>query len=478
MIEKRGAGVLMPVFALPSGYSSGNFGKCAYEFVDMLASCGFSYWQVLPFTATDPFHSPYASPSSFSLNPFFLDLEDLLARGLLTEEELNGAKERVAYTCEYERLEKERLALLSRAASRFSDKGSLDTFLAANPYIDEYCRFEGLKAANGGTVWQEFSVFTPDAEVYNTYAFISYIFLLQWTRLHDYCKEKGISVIGDLPIYVSLDSADVYFHKDLFDLDEKGYPRGVAGVPPDYFCEDGQLWGNPLYAWDKMKMDGFGFWRARIRHMLSLFDGVRLDHFRGFDTYFDIPFGAKTAKGGVWREGPRFAFIDMLKEVGGEALIIAEDLGDLLPSVGELLSYSGFPGMRVFAFALDGEDSHHIPYRYPHNTVAYSGTHDNNTLLGFLLELPDEKRTAYYRYSGYKGNDLHEGCRAAIETLYASHAGLVVFPIQDLLLYGGDTRFNTPGRAEGNWAYRVTKEQLATVDKAYFQTLAARYGRK
>lgn len=478
MIEKRGAGVLMPVFALPSGYSSGNFGKCAYEFVDLLSASGFSYWQVLPFTATDSFHSPYASPSSFSLNPFFIDLEDLFDRGLLTEWELESAKEKVAYTCEYERLTKERLSLLARAASRFTEQECLDAFLKAHPYIEEYCRFEGLKAANGGAPWQEFTEMKPDSAVYRTYAFISYIFLSEWSRLHDYARAKGISVIGDLPIYVSLDSADVCFHAELFDLDGDGRPHGVAGVPPDYFSADGQLWGNPLYAWDKMKADGYAFWRARISHMLDLFDGVRLDHFRGFDTYFDIPYGAENAKGGVWREGPRFAFVDMLNEVKGDALIIAEDLGDLLPSVGELLSYSGFPGMRVFAFALDGEDSHHVPYRYPHNTVAYSGTHDNNTLLGFLLELPDEKRTAYYRYCGYKGNDLHEGCLAAIETLYASHAGLVIFPIQDLLLYGGDTRFNTPGRAEGNWAYRVTKEQLSYINQEYFGTLAARYGRK
>ena len=478
MIEKRGAGVLMPVFALPSGYSSGNFGKCAYEFVDILSACGFSYWQVLPFTATDSFHSPYASSSSFSFNPFFIDLEDLFARGLLTEEELGGAKEKVAYTCEYERLTKERFALLSLAASRFADEGALDAFLKTHPYIEEYCRFEGLKAANGGAAWQAFTVKAPDTAVYRTYAFISYIFLLQWKRLHEYAREKGISVIGDLPIYVSLDSADVCFHADLFDLDADGRPHGVAGVPPDYFSADGQLWGNPLYAWDKMKEDGYAFWRARISHMLDLFDGVRLDHFRGFDTYFDIPYGAENAKGGVWHEGPRFAFVDMLNEVKGDALIIAEDLGDLFPSVGELLAYSGFPGMRVFAFALDGEDSPHIPYRYPHNTVAYSGTHDNNTLLGFLLALPDEKRTAYYRYCGYQGNDLHEGCLAAIETLYASHAGLVIFPVQDLLLYGGDTRFNVPGKAEGNWAFRVTGEQLSHINKDYFQTLAARYGRK
>ena len=217
---------------------------------------------------------------------------------------------------------------------------------------------------------------------------------------------------------------------------------------------------------------------ARIRHMLSLFDGVRLDHFRGFDSYFDIPANAENAKAGVWREGPRFSFVDMLREEAGGALLIAEDLGELFPSVEELLFYSGFPGMRVFAFALDGEDSVHLPHRYPHNAVAYSGTHDNNTLLGFLSDLPEEKRRAYYRYCGYEGEDLKEACRAAIETLYASHAGLVMLPLQDLLLQGSDTRFNTPGRTAGNWKYRATAAQLSSIDTKYFLELAKRYGRK
>ncbi|MBE6656163.1 MAG: 4-alpha-glucanotransferase [Ruminococcaceae bacterium] len=477
MIEERAAGVLMPIFALPSGYSSGNFGRCAYDFVDLLKESGFSYWQVLPFTVTDHFHSPYASPSAFSLNPLFLDLEDLVRRGLLREEEIASARELISYACEYDRLLKERLPLLALAASRFTDDAALDRFLADHPYVEEYCRFEGLKASNGGAPWQSFAVKKCDKETYRTYAFFSYIFWEQWSRLRAYANEKGVSVIGDIPIYVSLDGADVFFHQSLFLLAENGYPTGVAGVPPDYFSSDGQLWGNPLYNWQAMKEDGFSFWRARIRHMLSLFDGVRLDHFRGFDTYFDIPSHAKTAREGVWREGPRFSFVDMLKEEAGDALFIAEDLGELFPSVGELLAYSGFPGMRVFAFAFDGEASDHLPYRYPHNTVAYSGTHDNNTLLGFFHELPEDKRIAFYRYCGYEGNDLREGCRAAIKTLYASHAGLVIFPIQDILFFGGDTRFNTPGRALGNWAFRVSEKQLYSIDKDYFRTLSQRYGR-
>lgn len=477
MIEKRSAGVLMPIFSLPGEYSSGAFGRDAYAFVDFLAEGGFSYWQVLPFTATDAYHSPYASPSSFSMNPAFIDLEALFNEGVLTAEELSAARETEAHVCNYARLSQERFALLSSAAARFAQDSFLEEFLSAHPYIKEYCVFMALKAANGETRWQDFSRYEYAPEVYHTYAFIAYTFLKQWNSLHAYALERGISVIGDLPIYVSLDSADVYFHRTWFDLDERGFPRGVAGVPPDYFSENGQLWGNPLYRWDRMKEDGYLFWRERIRHMLALFDGVRLDHFRGFDTYYDIPYGASDARHGVWREGPRHAIVDVLREEGKGSLLIAEDLGELFPSVTELLDASGFPGMRVFAFALDGEGSPHIPYRYPHNTVAYSGTHDNNTLLGFLMSLPEERRREYYRYSRYEGTDPHAGCRAVIETLYASHAGLLILPIQDLLLYGADARFNTPGRAEGNWEFRVSREALGTLDLGYFRTLAARYGR-
>lgn len=477
MEKKRAAGVLAPIFALPSGYSSGSFGRYAYEFIDILKAGGFSYWQVLPFTLPDCFHSPYASSSSFSLNPYFLDLEDLVERGLLTQSEIASAKEHTPTSCEYERLAEERLSLLTLAADRFGEPACLEEFLALHPYIEEYCRFEGLKAANGGVPWQQFETDIPNQCVYHTYAVLSYLFYEQWSALHAYANERGISLIGDLPIYVSLDSADVFFHPEFFALNEDGSPRGVAGVPPDYFSADGQKWGNPLYNWDKMKEDGFSFWRARIRHMLSLFDGVRLDHFRGFDTYFDIPADAPNARDGVWREGARFAIIDALREEAGEGLLIAEDLGELFPSVEELLSYSGFPGMRVFAFAFDGDNSPHRPDLYPQNAVAYSGTHDNDTLMGFFSKLSDEKRAWIFRYCGYEGWDLREGCLAAMKTLYASAADLVVFPVQDLLFLGSDARFNTPGTAEGNWCFRITEEQMRSIDRQYFLSLAERHGR-
>ncbi len=477
MQGKRSAGVLVPIFSLPGGYSVGGFGRAAYRLIDALAEGGFRALQALPFTLPDRFHSPYASPSSFSLNPFFIDLETLRSQGLLTEKELSGAREHTATACEYERLAAERLPLLFSVASRAKDHAPWEAFLQERPYIAEYCRFEALKAANGGAPWWEFQSHEPRAAVYEAYGCLSYLFFEQWRALHRYASERSITVIGDLPIYVSRDSADVYFHPEYFLLSPDGTPQAVAGVPPDYFSCDGQLWGNPLYRWEVMRKDGFSFWRARIRHMLSLFDGVRLDHFRGFDTYFEIPYGAPNAREGVWRQGPREALIDALREEAGGALLIAEDLGERAASVDALLSYSTFPGMRVLSFGFDGDGGGHLPHEYPQNAVAYSGTHDNDTLLGFLQGVPEEKRRAAFAYAGYEGEDARKAGQRLCEALYASAADLVIFPLQDLLLLGGEARINTPGRAVGNWRFRFTEEQLSSLDTAYFRRLAERYGR-
>ena len=477
MQGKRSVGVLLPIFSLPNGYSVGSFGTAAYRFIDRLEEGGFRVWQTLPFTVTDPFYSPYASPSSFSLNPLFIDLETLALDGLLTASELSQAREHTAVRCEYERLARERLPLLRRVAERAKDALPWEAFLHERPYLAEYCRFEALKAANDGAPWWEFECKPPSDGVYEEYGILSYLFFDQWQRLHRYAGERGISIIGDLPIYVSRDSADVYFHSEYFLLAPDGTPQAVAGVPPDYFSEDGQLWGNPLYRWERIQEDGFSFWRARIRHMLSLFDGVRLDHFRGFDTYFEIPYGASTAREGVWRQGPREALIDALREEARDTLLIAENLGESAPSVDDLLAYSGFPGMRVLSFGFDGDGGGHLPHEYPENTVAYSGTHDNDTLLGALGSLSEEKRRAAFAYGGYAGDDGKEAVRVLCERLYASAADLVIFPLQDLLLLGGEARINTPGRADGNWAFRFTREQLSSLDTAYFRRLAERYGR-
>ena len=476
---KRASGVLMPVSCLPGGFSCGGFGDAARRFIDKISEGGFSYWQVLPFSVGDAFHSPYSSPSAFSGNPWFLDLFPFKERGWLREEEWQRTRETVSYTCEFDRLERERLPLLASVAERAGERGAIEDFWQTHPYSEEFCRFMALSAANGGQPWRTWDEKRMDERVYYTWGFCQMHFFAQWKEVRDYAEKKGVRIIGDLPIYVAYESADVYFHPELFDLDEEGRPRRVAGVPPDYFSEDGQLWGNPIYKWDKMAEDGYAWWSDRIRHSLSLFDGVRLDHFRAFDTYYEIPAGAENAKNGEWHKGPGCPFIDMLKERFGSALFIAEDLGERMSTVEALLAYSGFPGMRVFSFAFEGEsNSAHLPHEYPENAVAYPGTHDNNTLLGYLYEISEEKRREIFRYCRYAGENITEGCRAVLETLYASHAGLLILPMQDLLFFGDDTRMNTPGKAHGNWGFRFSEKQLFSLDTAYFSTLAERYGRK
>ena len=477
---KRSSGVLMHVSSLYGDYSIGSFGKEALEFADFLADSGFSYWQVLPFCMTDECNSPYKSFSSFGANPLFIDLPTLNGKGLLTDAELSAARQNAPYLCEYERLSRERLHLLRLAASR-TDKGyrcEVSDFIEKNPPLAEAAEFLALREANGGALWSEWTVNTPTPEELYFWQFVQYEFFIQWQRVKNYANGKGIKIIGDIPIYVALDSADVWANPEQFQLDERRHPSCVAGVPPDYFSEDGQLWGNPLYDWKKMKKDGYSWWSRRIEYMLTLFDGVRIDHFRGFESYWSIPADAKTAKEGKWVKGPGRAIVDKIREIAGDRLIIAEDLGDITPAVYSLLKYSKFPGMRVFQFAFLGDkDSPHLPHNYVKNCISYSGTHDNNTLLGYVWELDAETRRQVFEYCNCESDDWNRGCVMIIKTLMASHSDTVIFPIQDILVYGADTRMNTPGTAESNWAYRITKDQLTAVDKKKFHRLNVLYGR-
>lgn len=479
-IDKRAAGVLMHVSSLHGDYSEGSFGKEAFEFIDFLADAGFSYWQVLPFCIPDECDSPYKSVSAFSGNPYFIDLPTLAAQGLITAEELEEAKQEAPFVTESKRLTLQRELLLRRAASRVKDRREILDFMQSHPYIDEACRFLALSKANCFLPWQKWKTAQYDENDYFYHAFTQYTFCKQWQTVKAYANAKGIRVIGDLPIYVGLDSADVYFHPDQFELDEKGDPLGVAGCPPDYFSEDGQFWGNPLYRWDVMKKDGFVWWRARMSHTLEMFDGVRIDHFRGIESYWRIPATAKSAKEGKYRKGPGMAFVRAMREVAGDRLIIAEDLGDIPPAVQRLLVQSGFPGMRVFQFAFLGDpETPHLPHNYIENCIAYTGTHDNNTLLGYVWEQDDANRRLMLDYCGYNGEDWDsdQSYEAILRTMLRSSARLVLFPVQDLLGFGADTRMNTPGRAEGNWGYRITKEQLQALDSERFYRLNKLYGR-
>ncbi|MBR3844781.1 MAG: 4-alpha-glucanotransferase, partial [Clostridia bacterium] len=399
---KRASGVLMPVFSLPGDYSVGSFGKEALGWIDFLHECGFSYWQVLPFGVTDSFHSPYQSSSAFGGNPFYVDLELLQEEGLLTFAELKSAKQKGPYICEYDRLEQERMVLLAVAASRADNKQEIESFIKGNPYLEEFCRFMALREQNNNACFTQWTVNEPAGDKVFVWQFIQFHFHKQWKKVLEYAHIKGISIIGDLPIYVSFDSCDVWCHKDQFMLDETGFPTHVAGCPPDYFAKEGQLWGNPLYRWDMMKKDGFSWWKDRLSHQLTLFDGVRLDHFRGFEAFWAVPSDAKTAVSGSWVKGPGIEFVNTMKEVAGDKLIIAEDLGEITPQVVELLKQSELPGMRVFQFAFLGGDNPHLPHNYIQNCVAYSGTHDNNTLLGYLWEMDEASRKKMLSYCGFK----------------------------------------------------------------------------
>ncbi len=474
---QRKSGVLMHISSLWGDYSSGGFGGSAKDFVDFLADCDFSYWQVLPFCMADEYNSPYKSYSAFSGNPYFVDLEVLCRRGLITEAELAGARQSSPYLCEFDRLGRERFGLLSRAASRVKDRGEVEKFMAESPYIADFCRFMALKQANGGDPWQEWTTDEADGEVLFAWQFIQFEFFRQWGEIKSYANSRGIKIIGDIPIYVALDSADVWSHREQFLLDKQGRPTHVAGVSPDYFSAEGQLWGNPLYNWRQMKKDGYAWWCDRIRHMSTMFDAVRIDHFRGLESFWSIPAEAETAKAGKWVKGPGMPLVKALVAAAGNMEIIAEDLGDITPHVYKLVQDSGLPGMRVFQFGfISDDDSIHRPHNYPENCIAYTGTHDNNTLLGYLWELDDAARAYMLEYCGHSG-DWKSGCDSIIRTMFASHAGLVMLPIQDVLGYGCDTRLNTPGKPDGNWAYRVTREQLDTVDRARFRRLNEMYGR-
>ena len=450
MENKRSGGILMPIFALPGEYGVGSFGAAARRFAELLHGAGIRYWQVLPFCITDECHSPYKSPSSFSFNPWFVDIGVLAEKGLVTEQERQSARQRVDYTCEYHR-EGERMALLSlaaaRAAERIEYRGSVEKTMARYPYLSELCTYMAEREGEDKLwLWQ----------------FIESEALAQWLSLKEYANALGVQIIGDLPIYVSAESSELAYHKEWFLLDEKGHPSAVAGVPPDYFCRDGQLWGNPLYNFDEMEKDGFAFWRARLSYMLTLFDGVRIDHFRGLCAFWAVPAGARTAREGKWMPAPGRALLDALRPITEGRLVIAEDLGDITEEVAALVRYSGFPGMRVLQFGfLSEEDRIHLPHFYEKNTVAYTGTHDNNTLLGYMFSLPEHARERVLAYIGHEGEDFNTAgvYGAILRALLSSAANTAILPLQDLLLFGEDTRYNTPGKAEGNWAFRFTAEQ-------------------
>ncbi|MBE6717960.1 MAG: 4-alpha-glucanotransferase [Ruminococcaceae bacterium] len=474
----RKSGILMHISSLYNNYSCGNFGKSAYEFIDFLKKCGFTYWQVLPFCITDEHNSPYMSYSSIGGNMFFIDIEQLYKEGFITKDELLSSTQKTPFACEFQRLKEERFSLLLKASKRVTDKSVINDFIKKNKSISDCCEFMALKEANEGQPWNKWTITQPEPDTLFAWQFIQYIFHTQWEKLHIYANINGIKIIGDLPFYVSYDSCDVRNNTKQFLLDEDNKPSCVAGVPPDYFSEDGQLWGNPIYNWDYMKKDGYTWWKNRLSYMLTLFDGVRIDHFRAFSEYWAVPAGAKTAKEGKWYQGPANEMIDVIKEIAGDRLIIAENLGLIDSKVDDLLKYSDFPGMSVFQFGFDGNNANpHLPHNFKQNLVAYTGTHDNNTLLGFIWELDNYTRKAVLDYVGYSNEQWNNCYDTIIKTLFMSCADTVILPIQDIMGFGADTRLNIPGKADNNWSFRITKQQLDSIDTQKYKHMNHIYSR-
>ncbi|MBR2860549.1 MAG: 4-alpha-glucanotransferase [Clostridia bacterium] len=459
----------MHVSSLWGDFGCGSFGEEAKRWIDFLSDCGFTYWQTLPFCITDEFNSPYKSYSAFSGNPFFIDLPTLAEKGLLTNEELLSSKQVTPYLCEFDRLGKERITLLTKASARAKNKKKILDFISSRPQLESFCKFMALKEANGDIPWNKWSKTEFNQDTYFAWCFIQYEFFNQWLKIKKYANEKGVYIIGDVPIYVSWESSDVWANPDQFLLNSLNEPAFVAGVPPDYFAVDGQLWGNPIYDWDKMKRDGFSWWKERMRFMAELFDGVRIDHFRGLEAYYSIPAADKTAKNGVWKKGPGMDLINAIMPIVKDKLVIAEDLGDITPEVRKLVKDSTFPGMSILQFGFLGDpNSPHLPHNHKNNLVAYTGTHDNNTLLGFVWEMDEGTRRKFLDYFGVPHSQWNNCYDTVLRSMFASSAGALILPVQDLLLFGSDTRLNKPGCAENNWGFRVLKEQIDSIDKNKF----------
>ena len=490
----RGCGVLMPISALPSPYGIGTLGKAAYDFARQLKAAGQSHWQLLPLGPTSYGDSPYQSFSTYAGNPYFIDLDMLIEDGLLLPEEVSACDwgsdpGRVDYARIYE----SRFAVLKKAADRGwqRDKAAVEAFVAENSrWLPNYALFMALKRHFGMRSWLEWEdadirMRRSDAmERYKTllkddvelFIYIQFLFFRQWNALRDYVHSLGIRIIGDLPIYVALDSADVWAEPEQFQLNSDNRPVEVSGVPPDYFSADGQLWGNPLYDWDAMKRDGYGWWIRRMEGAARLFDVVRIDHFRGLESYWAVPAEAKTAKDGHWVKGPGMDLLGVLKNWFPKVEIIAEDLGFLTPEVHQLLADSGLPGMKVLEFAFDSrEPSNYLPHTYPSHCVCYVGTHDNAPIMAWKDEA-DPADVAFARE--YLGLNETEGfVWGILRGGLSSVAELFVAQMQDYLELGVESRMNTPGILGGNWQWRMLPGQFTDALAAKMARLARIYGR-
>lgn len=503
-LTPRYAGVLLHPSSLPSRYGIGDFGRGAYAFVDFLEKAGQSIWQVLPFGPTGYGDSPYQSFSAFAGQPLFISLDDLVVDGLLTKEDLKYTPMFSDDRVDYGYVQYFKNPLFKKAYNRFvrdtkTGSKNLDPSIAKGfkkfckenqEWLEDYALFMALKASQGGVSFLEWDeeLRRPTAEKkaalkeefasdMGYYEFLQFLFFRQWAALKTYANIKGIKIDGDIPIFVSMDSADVWAHPELFLLDSEGYPTVVAGVPPDYFSETGQLWGNPLYDWDYHKHTGYSWWINRIKKQLSLFDCIRIDHFRGFEAYWAVPAKDENAINGEWRPGPNADFFNALQGALGKDLPIwAEDLGIITPEVEQLRDSFHLPGMKVLQFAFCSLEENDIyPYRFTtDNCICYTGTHDNDTSQGWYKSLSEEHQDKIRIYMNTSGETIHWDM---IRTALGSIAKYAIYPMQDLLGYDSSCRMNTPSVASGNWQFRVRPENFNDGLAEYLRKLTGVFGR-
>lgn len=489
----RASGILLPISSIPSNYGIGSFSKEAYEFVDFLAKAGQTYWQILPLGPTGYGDSPYQSFSTFAGNPYYIDLEELIGKNWITAKECEACDwgEGESYV-DYEKIYRSRFAILKKAFENSDIESDPDfrNFVSENRFwLEGYAYYMAIKDSYGGKSWtdwdsdirirQEKAVKAYGEKLKKEivfYEFQQYLFATQWFKLKEYANQKGIKIIGDIPIYVAFDSADTWANPELFQLDQDGRPLAVAGTPPDSFSATGQLWGNPLYDWEYHKKTGFAWWIQRIAYCYKLYDVVRIDHFRGFDEYFSIPYGDDTAVNGTWVKGPGYDLFKTLKEKLGSMDVIAEDLGFLTPSVLKLVKKTGYPGMKVLQFAFDSrEESDYLPHNYTANSIVYTGTHDNDTLLGWYQSISRADRRFAKKYLNIRGTKelVWHFIRAAM----ASVSDTAIIPMQDYLELGTEARINTPSTLGNNWKWRMNREQMTQELAAKICEMTKLYGR-
>ncbi len=494
----RAAGILLSVSSLPGRFGIGCFSRSAYDFVDWLKEAGQTYWQILPLGPTSYGDSPYQSFSTFAGNPYFISLDELIEEGVLTEKECKSADfGKKADDIDYEKVYKKRYPLLRKAyeRSRVSENPDYVRFVEENRWwLSDYALFMAVKDRFEGVPWTEWAedirlrwqnaMDYYRRELYYDIEFQQYLqykFFSQWRRLKAYANEKGIRIIGDIPIYVAMDSADTWAHPELFQLDENNVPTAVAGCPPDGFSADGQLWGNPLYRWDYHRNTGYDWWMSRLWYCFQMYDVVRIDHFRGFDEYYSIPFGAENAKDGHWEKGPGIDLFRCMEQRLGRHQVIAEDLGYVTDSVRELVRESGFPGMKVLEFAFDSRDSgsanDYLPHNYIENSVAYTGTHDNETITGWFKSITKEERQMARDYLCDQHTPAKELYKSFIALVMRSNSRMCIVPMQDYMGLDNRCRMNQPSTLGKNWKWRLVKGELSEELQEEILAVTKRYGR-